>query len=113
MSDENIAAVEKYLEALRTKDLSLAPFADGLRFSDSIAGEGVGAEKLRAFLSGFLPGITSVRVLKHVSQGEYVATHWEVDGVFGIISILELFRVNDGMITESIANYDPGAVLGT
>ena len=113
MSDQNIATVEKYLEALRSKDLSPAPFADDLRFSDSIAGDGVGAEKLRAFLSGFLPGITSVRVIRHVAQGEYVATHWEVDGVFGIISILQLFTVKDGLITGSIANYDPRAVLGT
>lgn len=112
MREENIKAVEAYLNALEQKDLSLAPFAEDLEFYDSIAGAGKGAENFRAFLAGFLPGVTGVRVISHVAEGETVVTHWEVDGVFGIIPILEKFRVRDGKIVESFAFYDPRPVLG-
>ena len=46
MKEENIKAVEKFLNALRTRDLSLAPLADEMKFEDSVAGKGNGAENL-------------------------------------------------------------------
>jgi len=42
-----------------------------------------------------------------------VVTHWEVDGVFGIITILEKFRVRDGKITEACGYFDPRPILGS
>lgn len=112
MKEENIKAVEAYLNALKQKDLSRAPFADDLKFSDPVAGAGGGAENFRAFLSGFLPAIKDVRVLNHVCEDDFVVTHWEVDAVFGIIPILEKFRVREGKITEAFGFYDPRPVLG-
>ena len=81
MKEESIEAVEKYLNALRMKDLSLAPFDDELEFEDSVAGKGNGAENFKAFLSGFLPAIKAVKVIQHVCENDYVVTHWEVDTV--------------------------------
>lgn len=112
MKEENIKTVESYLNALRQKDLSLAPFADNLIFEDPIAGKNMGAENFKAFLLGFLPAINEVRVIQHVCEGEYVVTHWEIDAVFGIIPILEKFRVQNGKITEALAYFDPRPILG-
>ena len=112
MREENILTVEQYLIALKDKDLSLAPFADDINFEDPIAGKIVGAENAKAFLTGFLPAINDVKVIQHISEGEYVVTHWEVDAVFGIIPILEKFRVEDGKITEAIALFDPRPAIG-
>lgn len=112
MRDENIAVVEQYLNALKQKDLSLAPFDEKIMFEDPVAGKGRGAEDFRAFLSGFLPAINDCRVHRHFCEDEYVVTHWEVDAVFGIIPILEIFRIEDGKITESIAYFDPRLILG-
>jgi len=112
MREENIKTVETYLNALKQKDLSIAPFADNLIFEDPIAGKNTGAENFKAFLSGFLPAIKDVRVLQHICEGEYVVTHWEVDGVFGIITILEKFRVENGEITEAYGYFDPRPILG-
>jgi limonene-1,2-epoxide hydrolase len=112
MKEENIKAVEGYLNALKTKDLSLAPFADDIYFEDPIAGKNRGAENFRAFLSGFLPAITDVRVVRHVSEGDYVTTHFEVDGVFGVIPIMEMFKIEDGRITEAIGYFDPRPIIG-
>lgn len=112
MREENIAVVEAYLNALRMKDLSNAPFADDLKFEDSVAGKGVGAENFRAALEGFLPAINGIKIIRHVCEEDYVVTHWEVDAVFGILPILEKFRIRDGVISELIAFYDPRPVLG-
>ena len=113
MKEENIKAVEAYLNALKQKDLSLAPFAADISFEDPVAGKNTGAENFEAFLAGFLPAITDVRVLSHVCEDDFVVTHFEVDGVFGIIPILEKFRVRDGKITEAFGFFDPRPILGT
>ncbi|MDQ3041441.1 MAG: nuclear transport factor 2 family protein [Acidobacteriota bacterium] len=112
MKEENIEAVEKFLNALRTRDLSLAPLADEMKFEDSVAGKGNGAENFRAFLSGFLPAVNGVKVIQHICEEDYVVTHWEVDTVFGIIPILEKFRVRNGQIVEAVGYFDPRPVLG-
>ena len=112
MSDDNIAAVEKYIWSLKSGDLASAPFADDIRFDDPVAGRGVGAENFRAFLSGFLGAIIDIRISRHLAEGEFVTTQWEIDAIFGTIPILELFRVRDGLIVESTAYFDPRPVLG-
>ena len=112
MKEENIKTVESYVNALRQKDLSLALFADDLIFEDPIAGKNTGAENFKTFLSGFLPAINEVRIIQHVCEGEYVVTHWEIDAVFGVIPILEKFRVQDGKITEALGYFDPRPILG-
>jgi hypothetical protein len=81
-------------------------------FEDPIAGKDRGAENFRAFLSGFLPSISDARVIRHVCEGDYVATLFEVDGEFGMIPILEMFKVENGLITEAIGYFDPRPILG-
>lgn len=112
MKEENIKAVEAFLNALKQKDLSRAPFADDIAFEDPVSGKNTGAENFRAFLSGFLPAINDIRIHKHVCEEDFVVTHWEVDTVFGIIPILEKFRVREGKITEAFGFYDPRPILG-
>ena len=112
MKEENIKAVEKFLNALRQKDLSLAPIAEDLRFGDPISGDGSGIENFRAFLSGFLPALDDVRIIQHVCENEYVVTHWEADGVFGVISVIEKFKIENGEITEAFGFFDPRPILG-
>ncbi len=110
--EENIKLVEEYLNALKQKDLSLAPFADDILFEDPMSGRDTGAENFKAFLSGFLPAIKDVRTHRHVCEGEYVASYWEVDGVFGIVPIMEMFRIENGKITEAIGIFDPRPIVG-
>ena len=112
MREENILIVEQYLSALKEHDLSLALFADDINFQNPIGGKIVGAENAKAFLTAFLPAINDVNVIQHISEGEYVVTHWEADAVFGIIPILEKFRVQDGKLTEAISFFDPKPAIG-
>lgn len=112
MREENIKVVEAFIKALSQKDLNLAPLADDIVFEDPVSGKNTGAENFKAFLSGFLPAIGSVRILSHVCEDDFVVTHWEVDGVFGIIPILEKFRVRDRQIIEAFGFFDPRPILG-
>jgi limonene-1,2-epoxide hydrolase len=112
MNEENIKAVESYLNALKQKDLSLAPLADNLVFENPMVGKGEGAENLRAFLSGFLPAIKDVKVIRHICEGDSVATRWEVDSVFGIIQIADFFVIREGEIVEAYGYFDPRPLFG-
>jgi len=112
ISEENIKIVEQFLSALRVKDLSLAPIADDIEFEDPMIGKGKGADALRGFISGFLPAISDVKIIQHIADGDYIVTEWEVDGVFGAITILEKFLVRDGKIAAYRAFYDPRPILG-
>lgn len=113
MKEENIKIVESYIEAIGKKDLSFGMLAEDVHFEDPMTVKSRGAENLRAFLTGFLPAIDGVKIIEHISDGDRVVTHWEVDGVFGIIPVLQKFRIRDGKITEAIAFFDPRPILGS
>jgi limonene-1,2-epoxide hydrolase len=107
MSQSNIETVERYLDALKSKDLSKAPLAADVSFEDPLTPRLEGREAVLAFLSNFLPAFKDVRVRQHLSDGEYVATMWDADTSFGVIPIFECFRVVGGEIKEAKAFLDP------
>ena len=112
MREENIKTVEAYLNALKNRDLSFAPFDDDILFDDPISERNTGAENFRAFLSGFLPAIEDIRVISHVCEGEFVVTNFEADGVFGTVQMLAKFRLRDDKIIEALNFFDPRPILG-
>lgn len=107
MRESNIETVERYLDAIRSKDLSRSPIMADLVFADPLVGELEGEEAWRDFVGQMLPAINDVRVRQHISEGDHVATLWEADTVWGIIPIFELFTVEDGRIKEARAFLDP------
>ncbi len=110
--DKNIAVIECYMNGLSIKDLSAVPLAADLTFSNPISGRGVGADNFRAYLSGFLLAMNDIHVRRHFSDGDYVITEWEIDAIFGIIPVLEIFRIRNGEIAEAEAYFDPRPILG-
>jgi limonene-1,2-epoxide hydrolase len=112
MTEENIKIVEAFFDALRRKDLSKAPIAADLKFEEPMMGKGSGADALKAFVDGFYAALSDVRIIQHISEGDFVVTHWEVDGLFGTIPILEKFHILNGKIVEFHAFYDPRPILG-
>lgn len=107
MRESNIEAVERYLDAIRSKELSRAPIVPDIFFTDPLVGELTGEEAWRGFVGQMLPAINNVSIKQHVAEGDRVATLWEADTVWGVIPILELFRVEDGRIIEARAFLDP------
>jgi hypothetical protein len=105
--------VETYLGALKAKDLSQVPFAADVTFEDPLTPKLSGKEAVLAFLSNFLPAFNDMRVSRHTSEGEYVATMWEADTSFGVIPIFECFRVVGGEIQEVEAFLDPRPIVNS
>jgi hypothetical protein len=112
LSSSNTEIVERHIAALKAGELQALPIADDISFENPVSGAQKGAESFRAFLSGFMSAINDTRVLRFVSDGEYVVAYWEVDSVFGIIAILEMFRLENDLIVESKAFFDPRPILG-
>ena len=112
MSNKNIEVVEKYLRALSEGDLSISPIADDIIFDNPISGAAVGKEAYYAFLTGFLSAIHEIKIIRHVSEGGMVATEWEVDGVFGVIPVMEMYRIENGLIVEMRSYFDPKPIFG-
>ena len=110
--NNNIEVVEKYLRALSEGDLSISPIADNIIFDNPISGPAVGKEAYYAFLTGFLSAISEIRIIRHISEGDLVATEWEVDGVFGVIPVMEIYRIENGVILEMRSYFDPRPVFG-
>jgi predicted ester cyclase len=107
MDNSNIKAVEAYLDAIRTKDLSRAPVDNDITFTDPLTERSTGREAWTKFVSSMLPALTDVRVKRHIAEGEYVATHWEADTIWGVIPIFEYFHISEGRIKEAHAFLDP------
>jgi limonene-1,2-epoxide hydrolase len=107
MNNSNVEIVEAYLGALKAKDLSTAPLASDVSFEDPLTPKLNGKVAVLTFLSNFLPAINDVRIKQHISNGDYVATMWDVDTTFGVIAIFECFRVAGGEIKDAKAFYDP------
>jgi limonene-1,2-epoxide hydrolase len=112
LSSTNIEIIRRHIAALNGGELAALPIAETISFDNPVSGAQKGADSYRAFLSGFLAAIENTRVHRFVSDGEYVVADWEVDSVFGIIPILEIFRIEDDLIVESRAFFDPRPVLG-
>lgn len=112
MNEENVKVVEAYLNALKRSDLTLAPLADDIVFENPMSGKGKGAENFIAFLSGFLPAIKDAKVIRHVCEGDAVATQWEADTVFGVIRIGNFFIIRDEKIVEAYGYFDPRPLFG-
>jgi limonene-1,2-epoxide hydrolase len=107
MENPNIKVVESYLYAIRDKDLSKAPVASDVTHEDPLAPRSSGAEAWQAYLSNLLPAVNDVQIKRHIADGEYVATFWEADTVWGLIPVFEYFHVVDGQIKDIRAFFDP------
>ena len=107
MENLNIKIVESYIYALRDKDLSKVPFASDVVFEEPLTPTLVGAKAVLAYLPNVFPLVNDVNIKRHVAEGEYVATRWEVDTPMGVIPIFECFRIVDGQLTEISAYFDP------
>jgi len=112
MSIKNIEVVEKYLRSLNDHDLSQAPLSDNIKFDNPISGPGVGKDSFAAFITGFLASISEIKIVRHIAEGDHVATQWDVDSAFGHISVMEMYRIENGAIIEMRSYFDPKPIFG-
>ena len=111
MALASIAAVERYFSALRDRNLADVPFAANVVFEGPLSPKLHGVEAVKEFLHSILPVIKDVRLHRHVADGEYVATVFDLETAFGVVPVCDTFRVVNGQLTDIRAFYDPRPIL--
>lgn len=108
----NASIAAAFMEAMKNKDLSQAPLASNVYYTGPLSGEPVrGREHVARFLQVYLPVIREIRLLHQIADGDHVATVWEADTRFGLVSLVYVFRMEGGEIVEIQAFYDPRGFL--
>jgi limonene-1,2-epoxide hydrolase len=108
----NIAAATAFLAAMKNKDLSQAPLAENVSYESPLSGEPIrGRDHVIRFLNVYLPVIKDVQTVRHIADGDYVATVWQAETSFGPLSLIYLFRVETDKIAEIKGFYDPRGFL--
>jgi hypothetical protein len=108
----NTAIAETYLEAIRTKDPSRAMLAPQVTLQFPLSPRKiVGRESVIEYVLSLLPGIDDVKLERHMTGGEYVATLWEAQTVWGTVPICTVFRIADGLIQDVRSFWDPRPVM--
>jgi glyoxylase I family protein len=102
-----IEVVEQYLAALRTGNLMDVPFAPDVTFESPLATRVSGRKAVIEALQGILPAVLGVTVRDHITDGEYVATRFDLDTPFGRIEVFDRFRVINCLLAEIRPYYDP------
>jgi len=102
-----VAVVNSYLEGLGRKNLTGVPFAPGVTIESPLTEKLVGVERVQDFLTGLFPAVKSVRVNRHIVDGEFDAVQFDLDTVFGMIPIFDCIRVTNGLIQQIRPYYDP------
>ena len=108
----NIGVSHALLDAMRVKDLSKAPLAETVCYESPLTPEPLrGRAKVIKFLTAYGPMLTDLHPLRHFADGDEVASVWQAQTIFGVLSIVYLLRIEGGLITEIQAFYDPRPFL--
>ena len=107
MREDVIRAVETHLNGLGARDISASPFHQDIEFVGPI-GPALKAEPtVRAVFTGFFPTIKDIHINRHIVDGDWCATVFDFDTIFGIIPMIDCFHVVDGKIKSIRVYYDP------
>ena len=105
--DAVVRVVESYLNGLGNRDLSDVPFADDVTIEGPLSSPVSGRQVVVEFLAGVFPIVNGVQIRHHIVEGEYCATLFDFDTVYGVIPVFDRIRVVDGRLREIRPFYDP------
>lgn len=111
MREDVIHAVEAHLKGLGARDITASPFHQDIEFVGPIGPRIKGAPTVRAVFTGFFPTIKGIKINRHIVDGEWCATIFDFDTVFGTIPMIDCFHVVDGQILSIRVYYDPRPIL--
>ena len=108
----NSAAVAALLDAVKAKDLSAAPLAENISYQSPLTGDPIrGRANVIRFLGAYLKVLLEARIDREISQDDYTAVMWHAETSFGPLSLVYICRVENDLITELQAYYDPRGFL--
>ena len=105
--EKKVAVVEAYLRGLAGKDISKVPFAVDITFEGPRVGKLIGRNAVIGFLTSILPAVKSVQIKQHIVEGDFVATVFEMETIFGVDQVFDRLQVRDGELKEIHSFYYP------
>ena len=105
--DGKVAVVEAYLRGLANKNLSKVPFAAEITFEGPLTSKLTGRDAVVGFLTGLFPAIKGIQVKQHIVEGDYVATVFDFETIYGVLPVFDRFHVSEGQLKEIHPFYDP------
>jgi len=105
--EEQVAVVESYLEGLANKDFSKVPFAAYVTYESPLSSKLTGRQAVVEFLTGLFPAIKGIQIIQHIVEGEYVATVFDFETIYGVIPVFDRFHVISGHLKTIRPFYDP------
>jgi hypothetical protein len=114
--EQNITAVEAYLDCFTTKDPSVIPFAEDVTFEGPRMPTLTGKPMVLGFLTHILPMVKGIQLKRHIVEGDYVATIFDMETVNGVDHVCDQIYIVDGKIKAIHAFYysaEPHATQST
>jgi len=112
LAPTNVEIADSYLEAIRSKDPNKALLAPEVTLEFPLSPRKViGRDQVIEYILSLLPGIDDAKLERHLTGGEYVATVWVAQSVWGEIPICSVFHITGGLIREVRSFWDPRPVL--
>jgi limonene-1,2-epoxide hydrolase len=111
MGEEVIRTVEAYLSALAAKDISVAPLHPDVTFESPLSPPIQGLDAVRQAFDGFFPAMMGINVSRHIANGEWCATLFDMETPFGRLPMVDWFHVVDGQIKSIRVYFDPRPIV--
>jgi len=105
--EDKVAIVESYLGGLAGGDISKVPFAANITFEGPRVGKLIGRDAVVGFLTSILPAVKGIKIKQHIVEGEFVATVFEMETMFGVDQVFDRVQVCDGELKEIHSFYYP------
>ncbi len=103
--EQNITAVEAYLDSFTTKDPSNVPFAEDVTFEGPRMPTLTGKPTVLGFLTHILPMVKGIQLKQHIVEGDYVAIIFDMETINGVDHVCDQIHIVDGKIKAIHAFY--------
>ena len=95
--ERKIKVIEQYFKCVVDGNLKALPVTDDYG-SESPQSGTLNGEKAIAYLGMIGAEMSDVRVVQHIADGDFVATHFEEITIKGILPIVGLFELRDDKV---------------
>ena len=104
--DEMIAVVESFLGCMASGKLDGLPVSPELTVESPLTPK-LSGDAAMQYVKAVAAGTTSIRIVQHIVEGDYVATVSENQTVNGSLSVFARFQIEAGRIKDVRVYYDP------
>jgi hypothetical protein len=110
--EENVAAVESFLNCLASKELHRMPIDPDLTVESPLIPK-LSGEAAMEYVKAVAAGVNGIRIFQHIVEGNHVATFLEEETINGPLPIFAKFQIEAGRIKDVRVFYDPRRIVGS